>query len=87
MFTKELLKEFFNLEVENFTYEIKGTDIFIYYNLLFKNKPLLDYITFIYNKLEKKMKNLNITHYDGPEADDLCDIWIRITAKPYYHGK
>jgi len=27
------------------------------------------------------MKNLDITHYDGPEADDLCDIWIKITAK------
>lgn len=28
------------------------------------------------------MKNLDITHYDGPEADNLCDLWIRITAKP-----
>ena len=54
MFTKELLKEFFNLEAKNFTYEIKGTSIFVYYNLLYKEKPLLDYITFIYNKLEKK---------------------------------
>ena len=54
MLTKELIKEFFSLKTEKFTYEIKGTSIFVYYDLLYKEKPILDYITFIYNKLEKK---------------------------------
>lgn len=54
MITKDLLKEFFELKTDKFTYEIKSTEIFVYYNLLYKQKPLLDYITFIYNKLEKK---------------------------------
>lgn len=54
MFTEELLREFFDLKVKKFVYDIKGTDICVYYNLKEEKKPLLEYITFIYNKLKTK---------------------------------
>lgn len=54
MFTEELLREFFDLKVKKFVYDIKDTDICVYYNLKQEKKPILEYITFIYNKLKTK---------------------------------